>query len=106
MSSFVCAFVHLLFKFNLSPPFVFSDTYYNGHIPCLCTNLGKSLCVSCVFIVLAFDLFRLLKILLQIFVNTDKILFAYFFPLIVTCCCSLFIKSFCNRNLNLSLEHS
>ena len=24
--------------FNLSPPFVFSDTYYNGHIPCLCTN--------------------------------------------------------------------
>ena len=56
ISNFVCVFAHLLFMFNLSPPFVYSDTYYNGHILCLCTNLD-CLCVSCVFIVLAFDLF-------------------------------------------------
>ena len=54
MSKFVCVFVHLLFIFNLPPPFVFSDTYYNGHIPCLRTNLDNSLCVSCVFINLAY----------------------------------------------------
>ena len=94
MSNFVCVFVYLLFMFNLCPQwFVFSDAYYNGHIPCLCTNLDNSLFVSYVFIVLVFNIFLFLKILLDIFLNTFKILHAYFLSLIVTCCCSLFIKS-------------
>ena len=104
MSNF-CVFVHLLFIFNLSPSFVFSDTHYNGHIPCSCTNVNNSLCVSCVFMILAFDLFRFLKILFQIFEHMHKNIICPFVSLIVTCC-YLFIKSFCNATLNSSLEHS
>ena len=106
MSNSVCVFVHLLFIFDLSLPFVLSVTHYHDHIPCLCTSLNNSLWVSYVFLFPAFDLFRFLKILLQTFLNMVQKFYLPTFSLIITCCCSLFIKSFCNPNLNSSLEHS